>query len=691
MMALVVPFASFDSAAEIPHENYDLMDSDIDLVVSMLNASIRASEDALRSFHDQNLEVAQGYIDMATSVVDPAAAILDQIEDVAASHEQLAILIPPFTAFHDELQVFLELEDRMLSVKNEIAAIAAENNLSDSDAIAVVDSIREMNIVLSAMNDTIAVMLVCAGDINSLTIDDIYPFLPNDLAELIERLWDLTRSMHEDITEMIEEDIPWQEDEPFLLLWIADSEIYLGEMLDGGGYLLSSGSFVADSTINVSIDGSTNLTTHTNSGGAFSFSFTVPVNSSWLGVHNIMATAQVSAEAVTSDTLIFTVSLVPTTMTLLLSNTTMSPWDELVVEATLTQKRALPLPAVTCTLSVDGVDQEFTTDGAGWSEWIWNGADLGIGTHVFSASFPGLLPYAACESDEATVVVDVPTAIALNLFTDRLRIGWYLTGDGILTANASLPLGDKKIALSIDGVVVTNVSTDATGKFAFSIDTADLQAGTHILSAQFIDSGSYWRSSEDQVPFYIISLSYSDYPFLPWIPGWDIGGGLTEQIPYLFFGEYAYITWLFIVLVIGVVIKALQARQRKSASEAGSEGVSAEGAAPASAVARERRFASRERMPDWLTRPNEKIIWHYHNLLAFLKTGGRIGITDNLTHWEVAKLLAALGYPHVETSRIALLYERAQYSGHDSSEDDVLEMDSSSSVLKRSGGVRPAV
>lgn len=686
-----MPFASFDSAAEIPHENYDLIDSDIDLVVAMLNASIRASEEALRSFHDQNLEVAQGHIDMATSVVDPAAAMLDQIEDVAASYTQLTVLIPPFTALHDELQTFLELEDQMLSIRVEIAAIAAETNLSDSDAIAVVDSIREMNIVLTAMNDTIDVMLVCAGDISSLTIDDGFPFLPNALAELIERLRDLTRSMHEDIAEMIEEDIPWQDDKPFLLLWIADSDIFLGEMIDGGGYLLSSGSFVADSAVNVSVDGSTILTTYTNSGGAFSFSFTVPINSSWLGVHNINATAQVSEETIASDTLIFIVSLVPTTMTLRLSNTTISPWDELVVEATLTQKRTLPLPAVCCTLSVDGVAQEFTTDGAGRSEWVWTGADLGIGAHVFSASFPGLLPYAACESDEVTVVVDVPTSLALNLFTDRLRIGWYLTGDGILTANASLPLGDKKIALSIDGAVVTNVSTDATGKFAFSIGTIDLQAGTHILSAQFIDPASYWRSSEDHVPFYIVSLSYSDYPFLPWIPGWDIGGGLTEQIPYLFFGEYAYITWLFIVLVIGVVIKALQVRKRRSALKESSESALAESVAPTAALSHGKSAVMREQMPEWLVSPNEKIIWHYHNLLTFLKVRYRIGITDNMTHWEVANLLGSLGYPQDEARRIALLYEMAQYSGSVASDDDVLQMDSYSMWLKNSGGVRPAL
>jgi hypothetical protein len=690
-LMLAAPFASYDAAAETPHENYDLIGSDIDLVIAMLNASIRASEDTLRSFHDQDLEMAQGYLDMATNVVEPAEAILDEIEEVAASYEPLSVLIPPFSALHDEMQGFADLEGTMLSIKEEIVAIAAEMNISDSEAIAAIESIRQMNSVLSEMNDTIDAMLVYADEISWLTVADGYPFVPNELADLTERLRDLTRSVHEEIAELIEEGIPWQDDRSLLLLWIADADLHLGERLSGGGYLLRNGSFIADNVIDVSISSSTVSTVHTNSEGAFSFSYSIPINASWVGVHDVLATAQVSEETIVSDTLVITVSLVPTTIELRLSNTTVSPLEELIVEAVVRQERSQPLPGAECNLSVDGSVQGFITDEDGRGKWIWIGSELGIGTHVFSASFPGFLPYAPCGSGEVTVVVDVPTAVTLNLFEDRLRTGWHLTGDGMLFANVSSPVTDQKISLSIDGVGVTNVKTDATGRFAFSIETEGLEAGTHILSAQFTDRDPYWRSSEDQATFFIISLSYSDYPFFPWIPGWDIGGGLTEQIPYLFFGEYAYYTWLFIVLVIGVVIKALQARKRKSPSEGSSEGVAAEGELSVFDMSREKAIASREQMPDWLASPNDKIIWHYHNLLVFLKTRGRIGITDNMTHWEVANLLGLLGYPQGEAGKIAQLYEKAQYSGSDSSEDEVLQMDSSSIRLRLSGGVRSAV
>ncbi len=692
VMAVAVSSASFGSRAEIPHENYDLVGSDIDIVIGMLNASIRASEDALRSLYDQELEAAEESIDAANGVVAPAAALIEEIEDVAPSHEQLSILIPPFSSLHDEMENLLELEGQMLSVKADVVSLATEWDLSDSDVVAALDAIRQINILLSGMNDTIDAMLDCAQDIDALTVDDRHPFVPNELAELMGRLREMTLQIHGEIAELIEEGIPWQEDQSLLLMWIASSELHLGDTLEGGGYLLSDGDFVTTNAVNISIDGAWSLATLTNSVGAYSFSFAIPINDSWVGAHSVFGAADVAGEPVVSDTLPFYVSLVPTAITLHLSNTTISPQEVLAVEAVVTKDRNQPLPEVVCTLSLDGVGQEFATDEFGRCEWAWTGAELGIATHVFSASFQGPLPYAPCDSEEATVVVDVPTEVALELFEDRLRAGVRLIGDGTLTANASHDhLANMKLSLYVDGVVVSNVSTDEAGKFSFSVDTVDMPTGAHTLSARFIDHDSYWRDSEEHKSFFIISLSSSEHPFFPWIPGWDIGDGLAEQIPYLFFGEYAYLTWLFIALVIGVVIKAMQARRRRAATDTSSESVTAEGGILLSASSRGKPLGAADRMPDWLTSPNEKVIWHYHNLLSFLKSAGRMGITDDLTHWEVANLLDSVGYPRSETARVTLLYEKAQYSGHESSEEDVVDMDSSSAQLRRSGGVRPAV
>ncbi|UCE91605.1 MAG: Ig-like domain repeat protein [Methanobacteriota archaeon] len=691
VLLMTTPFASREAAAEIPHENYDLIGSDIDMVVAMLNASIRASEDALRGFYDRDVAAAQSDIAIAAVVVEPAAEMLDDIEEVAGSHDLLNVLIPPFSSLHEGMQDFSELEGRMLEVRQDIASVASEPNISDSDAIEVIESVRQVNVLLSGMNDAIDVMLAHAGEIDSLTIGDSRPFVPNALVELIERLKELTALVHDEITEMIEEGIPWQDDMSFLLLWTADKDLHLGETLVGGGYLIVNGTLTAGSAVNVSLDGISIAVRSTDEDGAFHFSHPIPLDVSWLGLHDLAAGAQIAAGVVESEAIAITVSLVSTRLSLTLSNRTVSPSENLVVETNLTRESGTPLPGATCVLSVDGSEQTFITGDDGRSEWTWEGSVLGVGMHTFSASFPMTLPYAACESGEMMVVVDVPTSLALNLFSDRLRAGYHLVGDGTLVANGTSPLADKLITLSVDGVVAANPTTDATGKFTFSIETDGMATGSHSLSAVFVGDDSYWRRSGDEVRFFIISLTYSDYPFFPWIPGWDVGSGLQEQMPYLFFGEYAYITWLFILLVVGVVIKALQARKRRAHSAAAPGSVSADGGTPSSAVSPDRVSPSLERMPDWLADPNEKVIWHYQSLLAFLKSQRRIGVADNMTHWEVARLLASLGYPQGDTSSVALLFEKAQYSGALSSEDDVLDMNSHSSSIRRSGGVRPAV
>ena len=690
VVALLTPLMAFNVEAEIPHENYDLVGSDLEMVVAMLNASIRASEDTLRSLYEKDMSSAETHLERATAVVGPAEAILGEIDDIAASYEQLSFLIPPFSGLHEEMRAFSDLEGRMLSIHDDIVAIAMEVNLSDADAVEAIDSIRQMNAVLSAMNETIDVMRVHAEEIDVLTVGERRPFVPNELVELIERLRDLTVQMYEEIIELIEDGIPWQDDRSLLLLWVADADLYLGEALSGGGYLLKNGTFAADVAVAVSVDESLIAVPDTNEEGAFSFSFVIPLNTSWLGQHDVTAAATVSGELVESGTIEILVSLVPTEIVLVPSNCTVSPNEELTIEAMLTRDRGLPLPGAECSLSVDGAALAFSTDDDGRGEWTWLGADLGMTTHEFAATYPGVLPYAPCESDIVSVTVDVPTQVEINLFSDRLRKGYQLVGDGTLAANGSTPLSGQSIVLLVDGFIVANVSTDATGKFAFSIDTADYEEGTHVFTAQFIDHDPYWRSSDDREKFVIISLRYTDYPFFPWIPGWDIGGGLQEQIPYLFFGEYAYFTWLFVLLVVGMVIKALQVRSRRILAAAASESVRGDGGPPTPAP-RAGTPGPLDRMPDWLVGPNEKIIWHYHSLLAFLRARGQMGITDDMTHWEIAGLLGSLGYPQADAGRVALLYEMAQYSGRESSEEDVAQMDSSSSSLRLSGGVRPAL
>jgi hypothetical protein len=100
--------------------------------------------------------------------------------------------------------------------------------------------------------------------------------------------------------------------------------------------------------------------------------------------------------------------------------------------------------------------------------------------------------------------------------------------------------------------------------------------------------------------------------------------------------------------------------------------------------------AEPDRAPEWLPTPNEKVVWHYNHMISFLRRRRRVGIEDNMTHWEVARLLQSLGYPENTTKNATILFEKAFYSGATMSEADVIQMGSSAHMLKRVGGARPA-
>ncbi len=679
----------FGAAAEIPHENYDLASSDLDTVVALLNSSIRSSEWSLRALADQDTVLADQYLDRVGAVLGPAEDILSEIEDVAGSYEELSGLLPPFTSLYGSEETFLALAVELLDAKGDIISSSELLNLTDEQLVDAIDAIARFNSLIDRMNSTIDQMLVHALEIDALTVDGATPFVPNELVELIEQLRESLVRILEDMQKDIDDGIPWDEDVSFLLLWITDPTLHLGDTMVGGGYLFLNGSFAAGMDVDVSMDGTPLLRVTTGSDGKYGFSRFIPLNESWLGSHSVASHASADGWAIDSEPVTVTISLVPTRLLLTADTGLVSAEERVAVKATLRDVRSTPVPGMNCTLTLDGEQQAFVTDDDGGAEWSWSGLWLGYGTHTASASYEGVLPYASSSSGTVTIIVDIPTNVTLNLFSDRLKEGYHLIGDGSLTSNVSDPMPNRYLSLYVDGEHIQDVRTDEDGVFAYSIGIENMSAGTHVLRAAFELREDVWRYSEAEASFVIVAQSYMDYPFFPWIPGWDIG--FSDQIPYLFFGENAYYTWMFIILVIGIVVKAFQVRKARRAEKAleapPSEDALEEGAGT---EPQEARDWSPERAPEWLTGPNEKVVWHYARMISFLRRRRRVGITDNMTHWEVARLLQSLGYPETTTTRVTVLFEKAYYSGATLSEADVIQMGSSAHTIKRTGGARAA-
>jgi len=663
--------------AEIPHENFELVGSELDLLIDILSTSINASEMALVALYHEHLAWAYENLSFMRDLLSPAEQLLEDIEDVAGSYANLSMLLPPFTVLSYRENSFLQMETDLIAQRDFLISLSGYTNLTDEETIAALNAINRADSLIVTMNNSIDLMVVSATEISLLEVDEVRPFEDNDLIELLERLRALLRSIELQLAEIIEGGdipgggIPWDKTKPFLTLWIAQTNLYLGNETQGGGYLFHNGSFISDHEIQILMDGDNLTSAVTESVGQYDFNQQIPMNASWLGSHEILASAQIDSDNLSSDPVTIAVMLIPTYLLIEVNKTLLSLDDQLTVNCQLRDALGYPPENGSCNLTVDEMTFQFSTDEQGAYEQVFNTADLGLGIHSIQASYEGVIPYASSSSEIISIIVNIPTTVELNLFATRLARGFYLVGNGTLVANDSEPLIVKKITIFIDGQETVNVTTYANGEFSFTIETYEMTVGTHSIRAVFLYRDNMWRYSEDEQAFTLyVPQPTKKYPFWPYIPGW---GGISppQDFADLFFGKYAYYTWLLIVIVIGISIKTLQIRKMRKEREAKELPEKIEALEP---VIEELDIEERERRLEEIaleakraleapSNPNDRIVWYYNQLMKFLRRDRSISIMESMTHWEVARLLGALEYPFGIVERVTMLFERALYSG----------------------------
>lgn len=163
---------------------------------------------------------------------------------------------------------------------------------------------------------------------------------------------------------------------------------------------------------------------------------------------------------------------------------------------------------------------------------------------------------------------------------------------------------------------------------------------------------------------------------------------------YLFIGSNAYYFWLLVLVLIGVSIRVLQTRKARAKALENAKAemlvpleiVPALPSAPVPSVAEfTDEISAEDKGP---ATPNERIIWYYQRLLAFLARRDSISLRSSMTHWEVARLLKNIGYPNSPVDNATILFEKAFYSEDKLTDTDTVQM---SSTLTNILGSKKAV
>ncbi|MGB2581538.1 MAG: DUF4129 domain-containing protein, partial [Thermoplasmata archaeon] len=672
---------TLSAEAEVPHENYEYVSANINIVLMILNTSISYFESSLVALYYEDVSGGNENLSAVRSLLDPVENLIDEIEDIAESYDELRVLVPPFAELADEESAFVGMESSLIDARDVIRSLSGQVSLTDEETIQARIAINQASALISQMNATIDDMLVAADEIVSLSVDGAFPFADNDLIELIENLRNLLYMIEVELVDLIEDDDGPGDDEgisiePFLTLWISDSSPYLGDDLTGGGVLFFNDSFRSGHDVSVLWDGSELVSAITGTFGSYGFDFAIPLNESWLGTHEMIASASTPFENLTSDPLTISVSMIPTSFVIGLSSQLLSPSENLDVSILLRDVREDGIADAEFNLTIDGETTTFNVDSSGRYSTTFVAADLSIGNHTLSATYDGGVPYLPCSSPEFTFKIDVPTTLELNPFIEKVYRGYYLVGNGTLVTYTLEPLPDMTIRLSIDGVLVQNATTNDDGVFTFSIATESMTVGTHLLTAEFLPENETWRSSMDKAEFRIyVTESTGKYPFWPIIPGWPGLGAPPEIVHNLFFGQYAYLGWLLVVGIIAVTVKTLRARKRtlaRKTQRALHDQYALERGIPTAdrseALAEYADYFDLIKAPE---APSERIVWSYNYFLHYLSHKMNIQVRASMTHREIAKMLQAFGYPAPLVDKATSLYEMARYAGISMSESEM--------------------
>lgn len=688
VVSVGISMLSAGAAADIPHENYEYVSSDLGVVVSLLNTSILYFEASLVALHSEDTSGGSENLSAVNSLLGPAENVLDELADIAESYDDLSLLIPPFATLADEEALFIGMEAALIDAREVLRSLSGQPSLTDDETIIALTAFNEASALMSRMNASIDSMIIHAMEITSLSVEGEAPFSESDLVDLIESLRDLLYNVEVELVELIEGtgDGSGISIDPFLTLWVSDTSLHLGDDLVGGGYLYFNDSFQPGREVAILRDESAFVTTTTSGFGAFEFSFSIPLNSSWLGAYEIAAISSWEYGNLTSDSVMISVTLIPTSLLVSVNEPLLSPQETLEVSVTLRDVRGDAVPDAEVSFTLDEQVENVSVDSQGRYTTTRSTADLGIGFHTLSSSYGGEMPYASCNSPVITIKIDIPTSLELSLYSDRVYWGYYIVGEGVLTSETPDTLDGMPITLSIDGFVVMNVTTDEQGGFAFSIPSESITVGDHVLKAEFTHEDIKWRHSEDEASFNVYTTERTaKYPFWPFIPGWG-GGAPPEILSDLFFGDYAYFGWLLVVGIIAVMVKTVRIRRetlaRRARAGPASSGYGLDGFVPPGSTTESQSVTDLFDTIEPPDAPNERIVWSYNYFLRFLVKSRRVQIGASMTHREIARMLEAFGYPTNLVSKVTNLFEMARYSGASMTESEMNAMGSVVEKLK---------
>ena len=697
LAAIVLVFviaASPYASAEIPHENFNLVSSSIDVIVQMLNQTINATELALVSCIDQNPYDGERYLQLVDTILEPVGMLILRIKETGGIETNLTYLTPPFENLSEGGHSFVAKQSSFLFGIADLRTLIGEN-LTPIESYNARQQLTELRTKVVLMNDDLDDMDTAADEIANLTVLGEHPFDTTYLKELIDRLR-MTLLGYLDMLGDILWNIKWIE--PFITLGMDKDVYYLGEDVRGFGFIYDGDKPLANADVYIDKDNTSfNFTkVVTDANGGYRFEWSIPRDPAALGNHSFLARVWMNSSwYMPTSREYIRVEKIPTYVSISLDGKRYSPDQMINATATLVDYRGGPVIDYNASLShivsifrgappplqesvefyLDDVASiNGTTTGFGTVTWPFSASTLGYGTHDIYAKFNGSPIYQPSKSGTASFDVNHQTDLRLNVSAHRVKPGTFVNITAWLE-NASQPLSNRTVTVYFDDSVLVKNKTGADGSIIYRLNTTNISTGTHVLRAYFSSNESKYTSVVSDDEFLVIYVDPSDNNNPPPPPPPPPDQNKNNWLP----------DWLWVILIAIVIlmlaivlvatdtlknVRDANLRRKRRTEEAKALALAGKSSeiftlTGVPAVSGANGGFDYAMMP-----PKTAIVMLYMALLSHLSVDRKMAILPTMTARDIARMLTVKDFPAGSVGQITKGFERAKYSAETITKDD---------------------
>jgi len=641
------------SASPPSHRLFSSSEQDLLSIVSYLSDVQTLCEEAMRYCFSSNVTI--NFDEPITSMYDKDYATLSNqtkerlkttflstifntsdIYEQSESYELLWDVLTPLHNLVENVSLLVNNHSALISIFIELIALSSNDTIN-----------REQ--INQEIHSGYALLSECKQEL--FEIDAILLDLPAYVSTTLDTYTSLLNTVFHRYQSYLEMFLKrFSSVEPELFLFIEDDQYYIGENILITGVFISNSSSIKEQQISIYLDEILMNECVTDENGSFQTNIMIP-DPLEPKIYSLHAETAYQDTFVSSSSINISISLLPTFLSLYLSQKEYSPGKDIHITGRLYSYNK---EGIKDGITIQMAQHSFNvlTNETGHYQCSTAGIQT-CGRYTIQSIFEPKSIYAPSSSDKSNFSINYPTKLTIRADRLNVSIGDVITISGRLSNSSSnRSLYNKTIFLSSDDKNISKSLTNETGWYRFLWDTSNESDGIYEIS----------------VTFYSDDISLRD----------GHSNSLKTQLSTSFFASLLHLFTLalqqllipFCLIATLIILLYLFKGSTKRNKEKASELAKIQKMHNTDSVKQPFDEILKERYKT-ATSLNKKIIYQYHLLIHQLMNTG-LSVTKANTHLEVQNILLKDGYPSDSVNSVTITFEQVQYAPYIADDQDLI-------------------